>query len=154
MSRRNLKRRNIERSEIYVQDVGGYGGTATKIKYYSNVIKKLGKAITYVSDTTNGDSFVANEPGFYHMLICDQLSGAGSCGISLNSTQLTTNGYQINQADIVLLMVPQANSPSSGSTILWLNIGDVIRVHGDGTSDGSNPSGDIFRMIYLGKGWF
>lgn len=129
------------RSMVRVYTANGYGSTNTKIRRFTNTATNIGTAITYADSATLGASFTINESGVYSITFSDNGSGvAGSTGISLNSTQLTTSLPSITDADRLAeaAYIATANQSSVSSWTGVLKSGDVIRAHTDATAAGSS----------------
>lgn len=129
------------RSEIWVYNSsgGGQGSTNTKIRYYNTVGRSLGTDITRTASTSLGDAFTINVTGVYAISVNDEYSAAAAViGISLNSSQLSTDITSITAANVVGISNAQgAGAPGGLSVTLNLTAGDVIRVHG-GVLDATN----------------
>lgn len=127
--------------EVFVQEGNGHGSTNTRIRRFSTVVRNVGSAITYIDSATNGSSFIINQTGMYSMTYADYNStGLVIIGISLNSTQLSTNIESIN--NINRLTGTANSSPTTGggvshTVIKRLVPGDVIRPHTNGVP--TNP---------------
>lgn len=128
------------RSEIHLDTANGHGSTNTKIRRYSNIRKNVGPAITYADSATAGASLTINETGVYAITIADSKSGGPSnCGISVNSSLLTTNSSSLAYSDGLrgITFIPSGGYSAVTATIN-LNAGDVVRPHTDGDVDGAN----------------
>lgn len=137
------------RSEVWLYTGNGYGSTNTKIRRFTNTAKNIGTAITYADSSTAGASFTINEDGVYSILFTDGATGSGgAAGISLNSSELTTNIYSITATNR-LAMSNWVASSSGGITvnsILNLSAGDIIRPHTDGVGTGNFTTSAAFRI--------
>jgi hypothetical protein len=114
-------------SSVRVDTANGYGSTATKIRRFSNVRDNIGTDIEYTDSATDGASFKVRSSGVYHISYSDNVNGA--VGISLNSTELTTNISTISVSSRLAL----ENDLTAG--IAWagyLKAGDIIRPHTEG----------------------
>lgn len=127
----------IVRAEWRADTHAGYGGTDTKIPYFTNVNVNVdtAAAMTVVNNSTNGTRVTINTAGRYAVSYWAFTLAAAYIGISLNSAQLTTNIQTITAADRIAL----ATSAGASYAILvsWtgtLAANDVIRPHADGTS--------------------
>jgi hypothetical protein len=131
-----MRRRIVQslkiRSEVWVYIGDGYGSTNNKIRKFTTIGRRVGKAISYVSSATLGDSWVINESGLYLMQYQDQPSGASFMGISRNSTQLTTGISAITATDAIIARNVGAAGGAHCTCGLFLNAGDVIRAHTEG----------------------
>jgi hypothetical protein len=133
------------RSEISLSQGNGWGSTNTGIRRFSSTILNLGTDITYVDSTTAGASFTINTAGVYAISYSDYGAGAGAFGVSINSTQLTTNVNLIADTAIAVISYATSGTPNTASTTLNLNVGDVIRPHGNGVFT-TTDSFDRFRI--------
>jgi hypothetical protein len=141
-------------SSIRVDTANGYGSpTGTRIRRFSNVRDNLGTAITYVPSDVNGDSFRINEDGIYHISFSDYTSGGAYIGITLNSSNLSTNVTTLMQAannEVLSHTSVSTNNNQSCSWSGYLQKDDVIRAHTD-----SNASLDVdaakFTISKVGK---
>jgi hypothetical protein len=133
-------------SMVRLNTTNGYGSTNTKIRRFTNITTNQGSDITYADSATLGASFTINTSGVYAISYGDQFSSNSQAGLSLNSTQLTTNVYQITIADILGLQSNTANNWARSSWIGYLNAGDVVRPHTDGTGNGVNSGGFDFTI--------
>jgi hypothetical protein len=116
----------------------GHGSTNTTIRRFSTVIANTSTDVTYADSSTLGATFTINRSGLYSISYTDAGSTSCNMGVSLNSSQLTTNIAGITQADRLFLFSPTGNDLfQTGSVTLYLNSGDVIRAHTDGVAAAS-----------------
>lgn len=139
----------VNYSEVSVNTANGHGSTNNKIPRFTTVAVNQGTAITYADSAANGASFTINEDGLYELSTTATYSG-GACnfGASKNSAQLTTAIASITAANRVLLALaatPGAYNPATRT--VKLVVGDVIRPHDDGTSDGASEPFQNFTII-------
>jgi len=127
----------IEKSYVMVHTGNGLGSTNTKIRRFATTVENIGSDITYTDSAADGASFTINKSGYYSVSYSDQYSSAGSeaFGITLNSSQLTTDVHFITTADRLAITV--ANGTAGGdyshtSWSGWLDTGDIIRAHSQG----------------------
>lgn len=126
--------RSVPRSEVWVNTTTGFGSSGNKIRTYSNTQLSMGSAITYTSDTTNGDYFTINEDGLYSMTAVDGNSGGlSTIGFSRNSSQLSTSLIAISDADNLVFNITISGQYGTVGVTTYLTAGDVIRVHTDGS---------------------
>lgn len=128
-------------NSILVLSPNGHGSTNTKIRKYSGTPTTVGAGITYTSSAANGDSFTINAGygGLYHISIVDG-SSAVACqlGVSVNSNQLTTNIAGITDSHRVIYFTSSgANGDGTGSVVVRLAAGDIVRAHGEGSANGT-----------------
>jgi hypothetical protein len=110
-------------------------------------LTSTGTAITYADSATAGASFTINEDGIYSIYYSD-ISSAGDVyvGVSVNSSQLTTNITNINIADrLILSFSSMAAYTISDSRTVRLSSGDVVRPHTLGANNGA--SNQVFFSI-------
>jgi len=139
------------RSEVWLTGQNGYGSTNTKIRRFLNTAKNYGTAITYADSATNGASFTINEAGIYAVSFTDIFSGGSYVGISLNSTQLTTNIQNITPADQLAVQdTANTNKGAEATAIFVGNVGDVVRAHTEGSSTGVGVT-PMFRITKIGN---
>jgi len=122
----------------------GFGSVNDKIRRYLNIVVQQGGDITLTQSATDGDSFLINKTGMYGLSLSDTASAASSIGLSLNSTQLTTDIVSITEAD--RLAIGAASGADVQQNVAWmgfLQIGDVVRVHSQGTSGGTASKGNF-----------
>jgi hypothetical protein len=139
-----LKTPNVTtaQSMVRVNTANGYGSTNTKIRRFTSVVTNQGSDITYADSATLGASFTINTSGVYAISYSDQFSASAGLGISLNTTQPTTNIYTLTNPSEVLSCSMGA-SASYGITAggsYYLPAGSVVRPHTDGISTGVNPA--------------
>jgi hypothetical protein len=146
--------RNAENSMVRLHTANGYGSTNTVIRRFSTVVDNVGSAITYTDSATDGASFLINEDGVYTLSNTDNASGVSFLmGLSLNSTQLTTNIVSINASDRLAMGFANvgAGAPESMSWSGILKKGDIVRVHNDGDTGGTADL-STFTITKIGTG--
>ena len=139
-------------SYIRINDSNGFGSTDTKIRRFSNEVANVGTGITRASTAANGDTFTINESGVYAISYTDGFNSATtiSMGISLNSTELTTDIGSISADD--RLGVAGAFPVNSFRNVSWtgpLVIGDIIRPHGQTVGAGGTTEKSTFTITQL-----
>jgi hypothetical protein len=127
-------------SIIAVRTANGYGSTNTKIRRFSNIHQNLGSSIQYIDDAALGASFVIKEEGMYSMMFVEAVNTAPYVGITLNTTQPTTNVDSLtNASELIAIGVGSAaNLFSTAQTTRYLYVNDVIRCHTNGSPAGTN----------------
>ncbi|NIO44972.1 MAG: hypothetical protein GTN36_05475 [Candidatus Aenigmarchaeota archaeon] len=143
--------KEAESSMVRVHTSNGYGSTNTHIKRFSTTVTNTGSAITYTDSAANGASFTINETGVYYLSLSDNQNGLSVTGISLNSTELTTNINTITTADRLAMTTIVANNYNSDCS--WTGVlekGDVIRVHTDSSGAGT-ASRSTFTISKIGQ---
>lgn len=138
-------------NSVYVTTGNGWGSTNTRIRRFTTTLVNTGADITYADSAANGASFTINATGIYAMTYGDSHSAAAGWGISVNSSQLTTDVDNITAANRLLYWyLTAANDTVSGSTIALLSSGDVIRPHGYGTSSTTTAYRTYFQITRIG----
>lgn len=106
------------------------GTTNTCICRFSTVVTNQGSDITYVDSAANGGSFTTNTNGVYAV---SWSTGSNiNFGISLNSTQLSTNIVSITAADRLVVSGCPAGIYATAAWTGYLPSGSVLRAHMDG----------------------
>jgi hypothetical protein len=140
-----------ERSEIRLRTTSGYGSSATSILIWGTVVKNTGTAITYTTSSVNGDTFTINEDGIYSVGFGVNLHVAASYGITLNTTQTSTNVITLTNPD-ERLAVGIAAGADRVATISWtgaLKTGDVLRAHTDATAIEGDGTRSVFYIVKI-----
>ena len=115
----------------------GYGSTNTRIPYFTTVVENVdtGAAFTVSNSAANGLSITINTPGKYSVSFGANFTGASTMGLSLNSSQLTTNVGSITAADrLGMTDTAGAGFASSLSVTKYFAANDVIRPHTNGVA--------------------
>lgn len=102
-------------------------------------------AISCITTLANGTVCTVNENGVYTVSASGYHGGQIHLGVSLNSTQLTTNFQSINVEDRLFHTGNSGQTVSSSNTVK-LKKGDVLRVHTDGTNISSNTNRAQFTI--------
>lgn len=125
------------RSMFIANTSNGYGSTATKIRRWSNRSSQ-GTGITCADSSTAGEICTVNEDGVYAVEYHDQSSGTMTIGLSLNSSDVTTNIQSIAVANrLCLTFAGTATGAISCSWTGALKAGDLIKFHADGAAAGT-----------------
>ena len=128
-------------SYIFLNTANGYGSTNTKIRRFTNVVNNVGSDITYADSATLGATFTINTAGIYSASYNDQFSSTSNFGLSINSTQLTTDIQNNTVSNILsVALTPLANQPGVASATFYAAAATVIRAHAQGTATGSQPN--------------
>lgn len=122
------------RSEVFYDTAAGYGGTNTKVPYFTNQRTLTGTAFTITSnDNTSGLRITINEDGIY--TISASLKGsAGSISLAIvvNGSAYTTNASALTYAQGRRMYT---DSPtSSAMSVSWTGFcrtGDIINIQTD-----------------------
>lgn len=126
-------------STIRVDTANGFGSTNTKIRRFTNVRQAVGSDITFSDSATLGSYFTVNSAGTYSFSYSENFSAAAAMGLSLNSTQLTTDVTTITDTD--RLAIETSDTAGRSISCSWsgyLNAGDVIRAHTQGQAATTN----------------
>lgn len=119
----------------------GYGSSSTKIaKYTTEVVPSDDVVVAVANSSTLGFVITANMSCEFDLSYSTRYSIAGSAGISLNSSELTTNVSIITTNDrISYNSSPGANQNVQNTCHILLEKGDVVRLHTDGHNNGTEP---------------
>ena len=137
-------------SSVRVDTANGYGSTGTKIRRFSNVRDNIGTDIKYVDDPANGAIFTVKSSGIYNISYSESGSSGFYCGLSKNSSSLSTNVSDLPDSEV--LAIDFSATVGSSATASWqgyLLAGDVIRPHTAGTAASINPI--TFTISKVGK---
>lgn len=121
-------------SFIRLRGTNGYGSTATRIPRLLTLETSRGSDVTYADSAINGSSFTINTAGVYEINFSADSGSACQFGLSVNSTQLTTNVNAIN--GITALAYDNGGAGDGGHVSYsgYFNAGDVIRPHTNGAA--------------------
>jgi len=139
---------------VWLTGGNGHGTTNTKIRRLTTIVENIGDAITYSDDLGTGALFTIHHPGLYSMSYVDgRLAASGEgIGISLNSSQLTTNITSITNSDrLISATTFTADEPITLSRSIFLNIGDLIRPHTNGAANINADSRVSFSITKIGS---
>lgn len=133
---------------VWVHTGNGHGSTNTFIRRFTTTVSSTGTAITYADSAANGASFTINTPGVYAITYSDYYTGAlQNFGISLNSTQLSTNIASITAAHRIGFTSSLGAGLSNVLTIVaLLAAGDVIRPHDAGSNNAADAASSYFQI--------
>lgn len=137
---------DFSNSIVRVHTGNGHGSTNTKIRRYTTAQTNQGGAVTYADSATAGGSFTINNTGLYYMTVVDKYDGGtqSNIGISLNSSQLTTDVESITTNDRLFYTNTVTNVFNGGSMMSYLTATDVVRVHTNGT-----PNDNTARSLFV-----
>jgi hypothetical protein len=128
------------RSMVRLNTANGYGSTNTRIRRFTNLVKNQGDDITYADSATLGALFTINEAGVYAISYSENFTNA-YLGVSLNSTQLTTDITAITTADVLTIAFTAiSNGIGAVAWTGYLLPGDLIRPHGNAAAAGATPA--------------
>ena len=120
----------------------GHGSTTNnKIRRFTNIRQQVGDAFTYADSATDGMSITANRDMIASFSYSDARGvGAANAGISLNSSELTTDISNIAADDrLIMNLIQTGTAAENCSVTIRLNAGDIIRAHTDGSPDTALP---------------
>lgn len=133
---------------VRLNTANGHGSTNTKIRRFANIVTNQGSDITYADSSTLGASFTVNAKGIYTISYSDMFNAAIVFGLSLNSSQLTTNFTSIDVGDVLISETTDtANRTRAMAWTGFLEIGDVVRAHTTGAATGSSVTQVQFTMV-------
>jgi len=142
--RRGVVSQKLADTSILVNTGNGHGSTNTKIRRFTTTVYRRSSSISFVDTSADGSSFVVNDPGVYVIDYADQSSTEGEMGLSLNSTEFTTNVDAIAAADrIGIDFINAANQTGDCNATLFCKRGDIIRAHSSGTLSGTGATVSI-----------
>jgi len=110
---------------------GGFGTVATSIRRFATNLEQVGVGIDQIDGAAAGTIFLVEEDGVYAMSYEDQDSASDRpFGISLNTSETTTNILNITNADrLIAANTPAGNIRGSLAVTYPLRAGDQIRAH-------------------------
>lgn len=135
--------RNLKRASLLFYGGNGHGSTNTKIRKHTTMVTTGDPSgvMTGAQSNTLGSSVTFNVAGPYMAVITDLVnSGSAKIGLSLSSTELTTDIASITPPDRLCYAATVSGSQGSVCAPFWAEIGDVLRVHTDGTPDNTSNS--------------
>jgi len=138
--------------EIRLHTGNGHGSTNTVIRRFTTKSIDIGTCLTHVDSATLGMTITIDEDGVYCITYSDVVStGGASLGISLNSSELTTNIKDITAVDRIGI----SNNSGAGFTeqvvaCVPLSATDIIRAHTDTTQNGVTDI-NMFTIVKVGN---
>jgi hypothetical protein len=134
-------------SYVRLNTANGYGSTNTKIRRFTTTVNNVGTDITYADSATLGGTFTINTNGVYSVSYCDQFTSTNDIGVSIDSTQLTTNILQITVTNILTANTAAFGSnPVACSAMFYAAAASVVRAHTSGVATGITPNGCQFQI--------
>ena len=133
----------VPNSQIRVHTINAHGSGNTRIRVWTTAVDNYGDAMTLtgLGDTTDGTSIVINRPCIFISNHVDVFNAALRTGLSLNSSQLSTNISSITTADRLGMADSHANNaPVHMGWAGKLDVGDVLRVHTEAGADGTGTA--------------
>jgi hypothetical protein len=124
-------------SYVRLNTANGYGSTNTVIRRFTNIVDNVGVDITYADSATLGATFTINTNGVYSVSYVDNFNAVSNIGLSINSTQLTTDIGAISVATRLAISTSGgANYSVSTSATFYAAATSIIRAHDDGAATG------------------
>lgn len=141
-------------SSVLLDTPNGHGSSSTAVRLYT-VITTEGTALTATNSATLGSYVTANSPGIYSATVCDRYSsGVADVGIALNSGASGTTAYMsLTKAQRKYHMYgsPNSNNNNCGTVSLFMNTGDTLRVHENGTAMNGTVDTEYFSVVKVGE---
>lgn len=139
----------FSQSMVRVNTGNGYGSTNTMIRRFTNTVTNVGSDITYADSATLGASFTINNAGVYSISYSDAFTSNSFMGISLNTTQPTTNITSINVGNALAVAWTTATAPECVSWTGYLDAGSVIRAHANANTQQAGVNGGLFTITRI-----
>jgi len=131
--------------EIYMTTPNGHGLVDLNIRGYSVTQRSVGTAFSHAYTADNGSVFTILENGKYDIQVADVAGVTGHIGISLNSSELSTNVKIITASSRLCIQ----SDPITGQSLytaaqgVTLSVGDKIRAHTNRSLNSASISGWI-----------
>lgn len=142
-------------AQLRLNSYAGYGGTDTRIVRFTNLVENTGNMFTEnhtsgYNSTAEGLSITVNRQGKYFFAYSHNngVGGYLNYGLSIDSTQLTTNIQSILAARRLAMGSPANTYNDSVSITIDLQRGQVVRFHADA---GAGSTVDSAHVCYLGQ---
>jgi hypothetical protein len=121
-------------SQIRLNNYAGYGSVDTRIMRFSGLIENFGNCFSEnhssgYNSNTEGLEITINKTGKYSVMFSSRGDISSSFGLSLNSSELTTNIFSINAADRLLYTNASNAVNTMNKELLRFKKGDIIRAH-------------------------
>jgi len=134
-------------SYVRLNTANGYGSTNTKIRRFTTTVNSAGVDITYADSATLGGTFTINTNGVYSVSYCDQFTAAATLGLSIDSTQLTTNIQSVTAVNVLSICTTTGgNVAEVASATFYAAAASVVRAHTDGVAAGVTSGGTQFTI--------
>ncbi len=135
------------RSYIHLSTQNGNGSSNTTVRRFSNTITSTGSDITYADSSTLGATFTINTAGLYSISYSDADIAGGNFGLTLNSTQLTTNVAGVTTANVLFIMTAPGGEQVVGNSITrYFVANDVLRAQTDGAANTTSTARVHFHI--------
>jgi microcystin-dependent protein len=138
-------------SELRLDGYAGYGGTDTKIPYFTTTTTNIGNMHTLTTNNnTNGCKITINRSGRYSFTLVFAENNSVYLGMTLNSAALTTAMSGITDATrIAYGATLSADTALQVNAVRYFSKNDIIRPHTNGGAT-SVPSRCWIICSYLG----
>jgi hypothetical protein len=136
-------------SFLWLSGHNGYGTTNTTIFRFTSILENSGDAFIYSDSAANGGLITIVNGGLYIAKHESWPANSGKHGISRNSTELTTAIGSIAAVNRIAFGGSGAGYPDTVMIAQRLNAGDMIRAHGDASTD-LQPTEARFSLIRVG----
>ena len=134
-------------SYVRLNTANGYGSTNPVIRRFTNIVNNVGTDITYADSATLGATFTINTSGVYSASYNDSFVSGADMGMSINSTQLTTNIVSITVTDrLIAATATSTNILSCVSATFYAAAASVVRAHTDAAASGASPNRSNFTI--------
>ena len=134
-------------SYVRLNTANGYGSTNNKIRRFTTTVNSAGVDITYADSATLGGTFTINTAGVYSVSYCDQFTAAATMGLSIDSTQLTTNIQSVTAVNVLSMCTTTGgNVAEVASATFYAAAASVVRAHTDGVAAGITSGGTQFTI--------
>lgn len=129
-------------SSLQLNTANGYGGAGSPvIRRFTNIAKQRGSYATDFTVALNGTvgtEITVNTSDYYTLSYSESVSASQVFGISINSSQLTTQYLNINQADrLTGTATESTNGVGHCGGRFWIPAGSVLRPHTNSVSGGT-----------------
>lgn len=128
-------------SSLQLNTANGYGSTSAPIRRFTNIAEQRGSYatdFTVVMNGTVGTEITINTADYYTFAYSESVGSAQYFGLSINSTQLTTQLLNINLAD---RLIGSATENTQGGGFcggrFYIPAGSVIRPHTNAAAGGT-----------------
>lgn len=141
---------SVSDSVVLVETGNGHGSTNNKIRLLTTTTINTGAAFTVAHNATLGTSVTINEPGVYAFHARDFRGGAnGAFALTKNAAgaELTTSYAAMARTRYVGGMDVIENTAGQQMHLVAtdrINAGDIIRMHTNGSSDGTSSGVSLF----------
>ena len=133
-------------SYIRLNTTNGHGSTNTTIRRFTNVVNNVGSDMTYADSATLGMSVTINTDGIYSVSHSGTFSVGGWVGVSINSSQLTTNIVSISVSDVLTVTYSEAGLGRVASATFYAPASSIIRAHTGGQGNDTPINSSQFTI--------